>query len=115
MRTSEITVASLPIVITRLDRVIHMVKVQLNKVYRWHFNASAYAQRSIYTPTNENRMDSPVKPGNDGKNIRQSIAQPCPLKTQSPASSLCSLQKTGQSALQMPRSALSPCVYTGSP
>ena len=34
MSDSETTVASLPFVITRLDRVIHMVKVQLNRVYR---------------------------------------------------------------------------------
>lgn|GEM_PF-5984561 len=45
MHNLETTVASLPFVITRLDRVIHMVKVQLNRV--WYFNASAYLHRPL--------------------------------------------------------------------
>ena len=49
MQTSEFEITYSSSVITRLDRVIHMMKWQLNEVYHWYFRASAYAHLQIHT------------------------------------------------------------------
>ena len=49
MQNSKTPITFFSAVITRLDRVIHMVKVRLNGVFQLRFTGASYAHLQIHT------------------------------------------------------------------